>query len=397
MRIILFTGKGGVGKTTISAATAIKCAKLGYKTIVISTDSAHSLADSFDMEIGNQPTFITDNLYGEEIDVNYEIKKNWGPIQGFIQEFLRYRGFENIIAEELSVFPGMEEVFSLLQLKDFYVKKEYDVIIIDCAPTGDTFRLLAFPDIAKWYMEKIFNIERTVFKAVRPVARHLVEMPLPSDSVFESMEGLYKNLIGMKELLTDPEISSIRLIVNPEKMVIKESQRAYTFFNLFGFSVDAIIVNRILSKDITDPFYTKWKEIQKVHLQEVRESFRPLPMLTSELLDQEIIGLELLSDIADALYKRGNPTKIFYKDKPIEITESNGSYCLSVKLPFTTKENIEMWTKGNELVINIKNYKRNILLPRVLASSKLLDAKMEEGRLKIRFGGDNDGKRNQSL
>ena len=165
MRIILFTGKGGVGKTTMSAATAVKCAKLGYKTIVISTDSAHSLADSFDMEIGNQSTFITENLYAEEIDVNYEIKKNWGPIQGFIQEFLRYRGFENVIAEELSVLPGMEEAFSLLQLKDFYVKNEYEVVVIDCAPTGDTFRLLAFPDVAKWYMERIFNIERTVFKA----------------------------------------------------------------------------------------------------------------------------------------------------------------------------------------------------------------------------------------
>ncbi|MFH1625285.1 MAG: TRC40/GET3/ArsA family transport-energizing ATPase [Pseudomonadota bacterium] len=397
MRIILFTGKGGVGKTTISAATAVKCAKLGYKTLVISTDAAHSLADSFDMNVGNDPTYLAENLYGEEIDVNYEIARNWGPIQGFIEEFLRYRGFGNIIAEELSVFPGMEEAFSLLRLKDFYVKNEYDVVVIDCAPTGDTFRLLAFPDIAKWYMEKIFNIERTVFKAVRPVAKHFVEMPLPSDSVFESMEGLYKNLMGMKELLTDPEISSIRLVINPEKMVIKESQRAYTFLNLFGFSVDAIIANRLLSEEVRDPFYSKWKEIQKVHMREAKESFRPLPILTATLLDQEVTGLELLSKTADDLYKRGNPTKIFYKEKPIDITESNGSYYLSVKLPFTAKENMEMWTKGDELVIKVNNYKRNILLPRILASLKVMDAKTEGGRLKIRFGGDDDGKSSENL
>ena len=391
MRIILFTGKGGVGKTTVSAATAVKCANLGYKTLVISTDSAHSLADSFDVEIGNQPTFITENLYGEELDINYEIKKNWGPIQNFMQDFLRYRGFGSIIAEELSVFPGMEEVFSLLQLKDFYVEGYYDVIIIDCAPTGDAFRLLAVPDIAKWYMERIFNVERILFKAVRPVAKRLVDMPLPSDSVFESMEGLYKNLIGMKELLTDIEISSIRLVINPEKMVIKESQRAFTFLNLFGFSVDAVIANRIIPEGVRDPFYSKWKDIQKKHLAEANESFTPLPIFPLRLLDQEITGIELLSKIGDTLYSGKDPAEVFYNEKPIDIIESNGSYCLSIKLPFATKENIDMWKKGEELVIKVNRYKRNIHLPRFLTSLKMGDVKMEGEELKIRFGGDGDG------
>jgi arsenite-transporting ATPase len=391
MRIILFTGKGGVGKTTVSAATAVKCANLGYKTLVLSTDSAHSLADSFDIEIGNQPTLITDNLHGEEIDINYEIKRNWGPIQNFMQDFLKYRGFGSIIAEELSVFPGMEEVFSLLQLKDFYVEDSYDVIIIDCAPTGDAFRLLAVPDIAKWYMERIFNVERILLKAVRPVAKRLVDMPLPSDSVFESMEGLYKNLIGMKELLTDIEISSIRLVINPEKMVIKESQRAFTFLNLFGFSVDAIIANRIIPEDVKDPFYSKWKDIQKKHLTEADESFRPLPIFYLNLLDQEITGIELLSKIGDNLYDRKDPTEVFYNEKPIDITESNGSYCLCIKLPFATKENIDMWKKGEELVIKVDKYKRNIHLPRFLTSLKMGNVTMEGKELKIRFGGEGDG------
>ncbi|MDY6855517.1 MAG: TRC40/GET3/ArsA family transport-energizing ATPase [Thermodesulfobacteriota bacterium] len=391
MRIILFTGKGGVGKTTVSAATAVRCANLGYKTLIISTDSAHSLADSFDMEIGNQPTYITDNLYGEEIDINYEIKKNWGPIQSFMQDFLKYRGFGSIIAEELSVFPGMEEVFSLLQLKDFYMEESYDVIIIDCAPTGDAFRLLAVPDIAKWYMERIFNVERILFKAVRPVAKRLVDMPLPSDNVFESMEGLYKNLIGMKELLTDIEISSIRLVINPEKMVIKESQRAFTFLNLFGFSVDAIIANRIIPQDVKDPFYSKWKDIQKKHLTEANESFRPLPLFSLGLLDQEITGIELLSKIGNTLYDRKDPTEVFYSEKPIDITESNGSYYLCIRLPFATKENIDMWKKGEELIIKVNNYKRNIHLPRFLTSLKMGDVKMIDEKLTIRFGGEGDG------
>jgi len=215
MRIILFTGKGGVGKTTIAAATALRCADLGKDTLVISTDAAHSLSDSFNIKIGPEVVPLGKHLWAQEIDVNEEIKKNWGPIQSFINQFLRYRGFDSVIADELAVFPGMEEVFSLLQLKNYYVENKFDTIIIDCAPTGDTLRLLAAPDIAKWYMEKIFNIERTIFRAVRPVAQHFVEMPLPTDSVFDSMEGLYKNMIGMKEVLTDQETTSIRIVLNP--------------------------------------------------------------------------------------------------------------------------------------------------------------------------------------
>ena len=263
VRIILFTGKGGVGKTTIAAATAYRCAELGYKTLIYSTDAAHSLSDSFNKEIGRKRIAITHNLYAQEIDVNEELKKNWGPIKDFIKQFLKHRGLDNVIADELAVFPGMEEIFSMLELKERYVEGLFEVIIIDCAPTGETLRLLAGPDIAKWYMEKIFNIERTVFKAVRPMARHFVDLPLPGDDVFESMESLYKNLVGIKEVLTDREVSSIRIVLNPEKMVIKESQRAYTFLNLFGYMVDAVIANRVLPAEVKDPYYGEWKKIQK--------------------------------------------------------------------------------------------------------------------------------------
>ena len=393
MRIILFTGKGGVGKTSIAAATALQCADLGYKTKVYSTDAAHSLADSFNKEIGSADTVIKKNLFAQEIDVNEEIRRNWGPIQGFIQQFLKYRGMENLIAEEMAVFPGMEEVFSLLELKDRVAREDFDVVIIDCAPTGDTLRLLACPDIAKWYMEKIFNIERKVFKAVRPVARRFVDMPLPTDDVFDSMEGLYKNLIGIKEVLTDREISSIRIVLNPEKMVIKESQRAYTFLNLFGYSVDAVIANRILPEEIKDPYYRKWKEIQAKHMKEVEASFSPLPIFLSKFWDQEVIGMKQLSRMAEDIYGDKDPTSVFFKEKPMEITGSDGCYDLYLKLPFATKEDLDIWVHGDELTIKFLNFKRNILLPRALSSLKLRKAEFIGNTLKVNFGGDDHGRK----
>jgi arsenite-transporting ATPase len=366
---------------------------MGYKTKVYSTDAAHSLADSFNKEIGSTDTLIKKNLFAQEIDVNEEIRRNWGPIQGFIQQFLKYRGMENLIAEEMAVFPGMEEVFSLLELKERYVQEDFDVVIIDCAPTGDTLRLLACPDIAKWYMEKVFNIERKVFKAVRPVAQRFVDMPLPTDDVFDSMEGLYKNLIGIKEVLTDREISSIRIVLNPEKMVIKESQRAYTFLNLFGYSVDAVIANRILPEEIKDPYYHKWKEIQAKHMKEIEASFSPLPILLSKFWDQEVVGMKLLSRMAEDIYGDKDPTNVFYKEKPLEIIGSDGSYDVYFKLPFASKEDLDIWVHGNELTIKFLNFKRNILLPRALSSLKLKKAEFIGNTLKVSFGGDDHGRK----
>ena len=382
-----------MGKTSIAAATALRCADLGYKTKVYSTDAAHSLADSFNKEIGCNETLIKKNLAAQEIDVNEEIKKNWGPIQGFIQQFLKYRGMENLIAEEMAVFPGMEEVFSLLELKERYVQEDFDVVIIDCAPTGDTLRLLACPDIAKWYMEKVFNIERSVFKAVRPLAQHFVDMPLPTDDVFESIKGLYKNFIGIKEVLTDREMSSIRLVMNPEKMVIKESQRAYTFLHLFGYSVDAVIANRILPEEIKDPYYHKWKEIQSKYLKEIEDSFYPLPILLGKLWDQEVIGMKLLSQMAEDIYGDKDPTSVFYKEKPLEIIGSDGNYDVYFKLPFASKEDLNIWVHGNELTIKFLNFKRNILLPRALSSLKLKKAEFIGDTLKVSFGGDDHGRK----
>lgn len=385
MRIILFTGKGGVGKTTIAASTAVRCAELKYRTLVVSTDIAHSLGDSLDREIGKDVTEIQENLFAQEIDVNNEIIKNWGPIYRFFREFLGYHGFDHIIADELAIFPGMEEVFSLLELKTHVVEKRYDVIVVDCAPTGDTARLLALPDMAKWYMEKIFHIERSVMKAVRPVARHFVDMPLPTDDVFVSVEGLYKNLILMKELLTDAKMTTIRMVFNPEKMVIKEAQRAYTYLSLFGFTVDAFIGNRLLPEDLESPYHQKWKEIQKVYMKEAIASFQPVPVFRAHLKNQEVYGIPLLSEMAREIYGQEDPSRIFFSAKPMEIVRKGDGYELRIKLPFATKDDLDIWVRGEELTVIYRNYKRNILLPKTLATLELKEASFKGPILVMQF------------
>ncbi len=389
-RVILFTGKGGVGKTTISAATAALCAELGYRTLSLSTDAAHSLQDSFDCFIGYEPTKIMENLYGQEIDVTQQIVKNWGPIHQFFQKFLQNRGFGNVVSEELAVFPGMEEIFNLLEVLNHYESGLYDVIVIDCAPTSDTARLLTIPDIFKWYMEKIFNIERQLMKAVRPVAKRLVEIPLPEDEVFQNIEVLYGKVIDIKELLLNGDITSMRVVFNPEKMVIKESQRTYAFLNLFNFPIDAVIANRILPAEITDPYYGKWKEIQSENMGLAEESFSPLPIMTCKLWDREVVGTPMLARVGREIYGNDDPTRIYYRGRAVKIVEKDGQYELLFHLPTARKEEMEIFIHGDELIIKFRNFRRNLVLPRKLVSGKMLEASFNEQTLSIRFGSQKD-------
>jgi arsenite-transporting ATPase len=386
VRIILYTGKGGVGKTSISAATAVRSAELGNRTLVISTDTAHSLADSFDKEIGNEPVKLMDRLYAQEVDVNNELATNWGKIQDFVVKFLKKQGFEDFMAHEFSIFPGMEELFSLLVLERYYDEGSYDVAIIDCAPTGSTIRMLSFPDIIQWYMEKFFHIERKIVKAVRPVAERIAKIPLPTDEVYYSIEDLYTKVHEIKEILTESRTSSIRLVCNPQKMVIKESQRVYTYLNLFGFTVDAVIMNRILPEEIKDAYFGQWKKSQKKHLKEASNSFHPVPIFNCSLFDQEIVGVDLLGKMAENMFGEEDPTQVYFHEKPMEITNRGGEYILSLKLPFTEKEELDMWVKGDELILTIGNIRRNIFLPRSLSSLNIRGAKFEDDRLKVTFG-----------
>jgi len=387
MRIILFTGKGGVGKTTLAAASALLSAKKGYKTLVISTDAAHSLSDSLEVPLSNQPKRITSNLYGQEINTLEEIEKKWGEIKSYLSDLFVSQGIDTIEAEEMSIFPGMEELFSLMEIRNYNKKSDFDIIVVDCAPTGDTLRLLSAPEITGWYLKHIFPIQRTAAKAVRPVASRVLPFPFPEDKVFGAMKRLTSQLAEMKEILEDNKKTSIRLVINPEKMVIKEAQRAYTFFSLFGYTVDLIIVNRLIPAEVQDLYFKQWKSIQATYQQIIKECFSPVPILSAELFSQEITGVKLLYEMAKKVYGKKDPTQIFFSQKPIIVEKADGGFDLSLNLPFVEKKDLDLSQKGEELFIKVGNYKRNILLPQTLLNYSLKGAKFEKTRLKISFRG----------
>jgi arsenite-transporting ATPase len=385
MRIVLFTGKGGTGKTTLSAATALLSAKKGYKTLVISTDAAHSLSDSFETQLGNQPKRIAPKLYGQEINAQEEIEEKWGEIRGYITALFSSQGLDTIEAEEMSLFPGMEELFSLMKIRNYSKTKEYDVVIVDCAPTADTLRLLSAPEITNWYLKHIFPIQRTAAKAVRPVAKRVLPFPFPEDEVFGAMKNLSTQLAEMKEILSDSQRTSIRLVLNPEKMVIKESQRAFTFFSLFGYTVDMVVINRVLPEEVKDVYFKKWKDIQETYIEMVHEGFAPLPIYSLELFNQEIVGKTLLTKIANRIYDTKDPTELFYSEKPIRIEKVKGGLDMLLRLPFVKKEDLDLIQDGDELHVRAGNYRRTILIPHTLLNHAIADAKFEKDNLRISF------------
>lgn len=385
MRIIIVTGKGGVGKTSIAAATALRASKQGMKTLVMSTDSAHSLSDCFEFPLGPEPVAIAENLYGQEVDARSELIKNWSNIRRFISTTLEARGVDNILAEELSVFPGMEELFSLLRVKRYFQQKTYDLIILDCAPTDSTIRLLSFPDVLQWYLKKIFPIQRQVVKIARPIAKKALDFSLPDEGVFEDVRGFILALDGVKELLTDSRITTVRFVVNLEKMVIKEAQRAYTCMNLFGYMVDAVFINRILPDEMSDAYMERWKQIQKGYRQLIEESFCTSRLFTAKLFDREMIGLDGLDEFGTHMFGETNPAGIFCDDRPMTITKKNGKYILSWRIPGVTRDEIDLWMKGEDLIVKTPKYVRNMVLPAVLEGKKIANAVFKDDVLKIAF------------
>jgi arsenite/tail-anchored protein-transporting ATPase len=387
MRIIIVTGKGGVGKTSIAAATALRASKLGLKTLVMSTDTAHSLSDCFDFQLAAEPVLISSNLYGQEVDARNELLKNWGNIKKFVSSALQSRGIDNIVAEELSVFPGMEELFSLLLVKRYYQEGVYDLVILDCAPTDSTIRLLSFPDVLKWYLKKIFPIQRQVAKLARPIARKALDFNLPDEGVFEDIRGFVLALDGVKELLTDSKITTVRFVVNLEKMVIREAQRAYTYMNLFGYTVDAIFVNRIYPDEMGGAYMEHWKKIQKDYYSLIEESFSSSKLLNVKLFDREMLGLNRLDEFGLHIFGDINPVEIFCESKPMTIIKEKENYLLSWRIPGVTKSEIDLWIKGEDLILKTSKYMRNMVLPSVLAGKKIAGAVFKDDYLKITFTG----------
>lgn len=388
MRIILYTGKGGVGKTTIAAATAVRCAQLGYRTVVMSTDLAHSLADSFDRELAPEPIEIAPNLWAQETDIYYNLQMYWGRVQEWLSELLAWRHVDEIVADEVSVLPGMEELANLLWINRHRESGQYDVIVVDCAPTGETLRLLSFPEIGRWWVEKILPIHRAAATVVRPILRLSTGMPMPDDEVYDAVQELFDQLDRLHGMMVDPELTSVRLVLNPEKMVIKEAQRTYTYFSLFGYPCDLVISNRVIPAAVKDAYFQTWKASQARYREMVDERFAPVPVLEAPLFQDEVVGLERLAEMAGALYGERDPSQIYFRGRTQSLEKADGGYLLRIPLPFTEKPDIDLLHLGDELSVHVGQHRRNLVLPRVLTGLRTAGARFEGDTLAIRFEPD---------
>jgi len=386
VRVILFTGKGGVGKTTVAAATAVRAARAGLRTLVMSTDPAHSLGDSFEAEIGSFPTEIAEHLWGQQIDAQERLEGNWREIQEYFIQLMNWAGTEAIQAEELTVIPGLDEIFSLIDVKTHAESGAFDMVVVDCAPTAETLRLLSLPEVMNWYIERIFPVERRVVKTLRPMLSRMTTLPIAGDQVFAAVERLHRNLDAVKQILVDEDVSSVRLVVNPEKMVIAEARRTYTYLGLFGYRVDAVVVNRIIPEEVVDPYFGKWKDVQAEHLQTVHESFEPVPILTARLFDREMVGLPLLVEMGDEVYGERVATDILYRDDPISVRKRGTGYILSMRLPFVSRDEMDIHRRGEELFVRVGSYKRNLILPQTLKRMVVREANFAGDHLEILFG-----------
>lgn len=387
MRIILFSGKGGVGKTTLAAATAVRAAALGHRSLVMSTDAAHSLGDSLALSIGPEPTRVAENLDAMEIDAHHELDREFGPIRSFLTRFFKGQGLDEVVADEMAVLPGMEELFSLLRVAELAQSARYDLLLVDCAPTGETLRMLAAPDVLRFYFRKIFPVQRLLARTVRPVAPLVTSIPLPEDEVFAAVKRLYERIERLDPLLRDPKVTSIRIVLSPEKMVIAESERLFTYLGLYGYSVDAVIANRILPATLRGAYFERWGRAQAAHLKRVREGFSSMPILEAPLRDEEVMGIGLLESLSAQVYGARDPLAVFHTGRPPKVEKRGDHYVFSLDLPFASTDRITAYASGDELSVTIDNWRRNIVLPRSLTGREVKEARLRSGRLSVVFGG----------
>lgn len=381
-RILLYTGKGGVGKTSIAAATACLLAKNGRKTLAISTDPAHSLGDAFGQEIGPKPIQMDENLLAQEISVNEGINAHWAELKGYLTGLFQTQGLDPVSAEEIASLPGFDEAAQLLYLRQYYDAKTYDAIVIDSAPTGESLKLLAFPEAMTWYMDKIFPMGKLAARLVRPVWNTVSRMSIPDDEVFESVEKLYAYLKKIRSILTDPKVSAIRLVMNPDKMSLSETKRAYTYLLLYGYPVDAVFVNKIYDEN-TGSFFKGWRSSQEDVIKEVDASFSDLMMFKIPMLNDEPIGIKKLTSLGSAIYSDKNPINTFSDKKSIEFKKLEDKYVIKLKLPFADKNKMNIYNKGGELIIELGNWKRVFYLPSMYSDKNPVGAEFNNGVLNI--------------
>jgi len=387
-RTILYTGKGGVGKTSVAAATARRCAAAGRRTIVLSTDPAHSLADVLGAPVGAQPAPVAgteDRLWAQQVEAGAELERNWAAVQEWVGGLLVERGVQRIAAEELTVPPGADELFSLLQLKAHRESGEWDTVIVDCAPTGETLRLLSFPDVARWWLDKVFGREHQLLAAARPLARTFFDVSLPDERVLAEVQRLIGNLVAMDELLRDAATVSVRLVMNPDRMVVGEAMRTFTYLNLYGYLTDAVVVNRIFPQEV-GAYFGPWRELQQEQLALVESGFAPVPVLRAPFFDSEVVGSEMLDRLGDALFAGGDAGAVMHAHVSQSLSmDGDGAAQLRLELPFARKGDVSLKKIGSELIVGVDGQKRTIMLPSALAGYRPGSAAFTDGALVVSF------------
>jgi arsenite-transporting ATPase len=384
-RTILYTGKGGVGKTSVAAATARRCAAAGLRTIVISTDPAHSLADVLDAPVGSQPVEVSERLHAQQVEAQVEMERNWSSFRGWLGSVLVEHGVDRIAAEELTVPPGADELFSLLELKRHAESGDWDVIVVDCAPTGETLRLLAFPDVARWWLDKVFSREQQLLSAARPLALAMLDIQLPPQDVFREVKKLVENLIAMNELMRDFTRTSIRLVMTPDRMVVTEAMRTFTYLNLFGYLTDAVVVNRVFPDELEGTYFAAWREIQHEQLELVDSGFSPVPVLRAPYFEREVMGPEMLDRLGESVFGARDAQAILHDSVAQQLSVDGSTAQLRLALPFTEKGAISLKKSGLELIVGVDGRRRTIFLPSSMAPFRPAGASFEDGSLLVRF------------
>ena len=390
-RTILYTGKGGVGKTSVAAATARRCAAAGLRTVVLSTDPAHSLSDVLEAPLGSAPTPVSPDLFGQEVQAQEEMERHWDAVSGWLGELLADHGVDPISAEELTVPPGMDELFSLLQIKRHHESGEFDVIVVDCAPTGETLRLLSFPDVCTWWLEKVFPWQSRWVNAARPFAQSVLDLPLPGDAVFEDVERLARNLVAMNGILRDRSLTTVRLVMTPDRIVVKEAMRTFTYLNLYGYLTDAVVVNRLFPEEAGAGYFAGWRRVQQEQMELVRSAFAPVPILTAPYLPREVAGDEMLDRLGNHVFGEGAAHDVLHDELSQELSATNGRATLRLALPFADRGDVELKKIGLEVIVRVAGQKRTIILPPVMAAYDTSGARLRDGTLEVFFEREGDG------